>query len=155
MGGQTIDRGVAEGVGYMFAFGLMGIFVIMLLTQASAVFGSAVDSAQNEQLEFYGERTASVIESVDREVRSDSTSGEVREVVNVPEQVAGDHYYIDFTYSGADEQGEIILSPVDRDANVTVKYYSKTPITEAERRGGTLEIVRPSSGTSIEVNDAE
>jgi hypothetical protein len=146
-------RAVAEGLSYILAFGLMAVFVFGVMAQGAGIFEDATENAQLDSMEFEVERVAGAVEETDRAVRSTQSEGEVSTVVDLPEKIGGDQYYIEFenTPSG----GAVQINLTGSDQSARTQFQSDTPIQEDRLQGGPIRIVRKEGETSLTVEEEE
>lgn len=141
------SKAVAEGLGFVFAIGILSIFIAGSLIAGASLFEDASTDAQEDQLRVEAERIASAYEEVDRSVRASGSDGEISEVVELPETIAGDNYQLEV--QPEPYGGRLNLSIRGEDTEVSVKMYTDTLVESSEVSGGSVRIIRERGATRI------
>lgn len=147
------DRGSAEAVGTILSLATLLIFAGLAIP-ALGVVTDAAAIAQQQQLEFHGQRLSSELQTVDQLVRSSDSSGPIARYVSFPDHIGNERYTITVTTDREADQS-IILRSNSQSLSARVLFVSETPVRNSTFSGGDVQIIRADESTEIVVRPGE
>jgi hypothetical protein len=151
--GNGVSRGLAEGVGFVFALGILTLFVGGSMFAGATLLENTAENAKQEQIEFEAERVAWAFEDVDRSVRASDSDNEISEVVDLPDEIAGDTYNL--TITPTPTGGFVNMSVRGSGVETSVEFYTDTLVKDRSVTGGELRVLRRQGETRITVEKVD
>lgn len=146
------ERASGEAVGTILALGTLFLFAsltlpaLTLITDASAI-------AQQNQLEFTGQRIAGEIQTVDQLVRRSQSTGLIARRISLPTHIGNDQYTITTITTPAGDQ-YLVLQPINQNHAIRVLFTSETPVVNTTLTGGNIVIHRAPGRNAIQIIQA-
>jgi hypothetical protein len=152
-GEEAVSRGIAEGIGFVFALGVLTLFVAGSMVAGATLLNDTAEDARQEQIQFEAERVAWAFEDVDRSVRASGSDNEISEVVDLPDEIAGETYNL--SISPTPTGGFVNMSIRGSDVSASIEFYTDTLVKDRSVSGGDVRVLRRQGGSRITIENVD